>query len=663
MANADANLAGVETPNREDDAAEMVPQQGNTLTEGGANANNEENNGGTGDARIIFNPLETETTGETVVKKSRFGLEDQHVPREEDQDKWVLPEELAVFFAENTRRHVPDRDMKKFMQQYPTPSNVNCVPHLDDSARKSLKDKNLNAASDLDEDFVMIQEKIQDVMGPLGAAWGTLKLVEAGDIESTQLNAADLIDQLQKAVILVGHAMHKVSWHRRVSVLSALGKVNGAKITDVRSLLKQEKIQEIFLNNSSGDLFSAKFDEVTKTEKTSRSNFGSLFQKKESKKEPKPSKGANNNGGFRPGDKRPFSASPLQKGGGFRQDSSSNSSGNFFRRGGGNQYHRNSSSNMFRGGYNKGKLNSETFCKHAPTSNMALVSTTCASDDKGYFSYHGGYFSIGGKNSKVLGQLETSNDGQEYSEYSQGLGGAIIGPTYSNPFASGYKNEQSRGEGHGPGSREHACKRSHQGGHSEAGPVSKQRFCNSEKGRGGVSAYHQSERSESICSLPPFQDGGVKGRKEPSKGRRLDVQNGPERRLLFSPSESPLKETGSVSMERNVIRIPKSSFWSGARPKDLHKTHEGSHFLSEKTGSVPGHLPGRPAHNGAIKGKTKDGAGYNYVPVSSPWTYDKSQKVLFRPNSENRVFGGDSGQRSAHLLSAREEDQKVDFKV
>ena len=493
MADIDA-VNNTETLNREEGAVPVDAQEANPLTDGLPADNNL---GGDPPPPPPPNPQFNDDDEEPAVKKSRFNLEMEHVPREEDEDKWDLPEELANFFGEYTRKHYAEKDMKNFMKCYPCPSNISCVPQLDDSAKKSLKDIN---------------------MGPLGAAWGTLKLWKAGELTITEAHIQGLVDQLQKSVVLVGHSMQKASWYRRVNVLSAIGKTNGAKIADIKSLLKQDKIQSIFETNTSGELFSAKFDEVTKTEKTSRSNFADLFRKKEPKKEKKETKTATNSN-FKPSNslKRPFPASPLPRGGGYRE---SGNSSNWFRNGGGGQPNsRSGSSNPFRGGYGKGKLSSETFCKHAPSSNMAVILGTRASDDKGYLPDYGSILSIGGKNSKIPSQLEIIDNRQEYFEHSKGLGSAFDEPSYTNPFTSGHKNEQPRGNSHGSGSREHACKRSHQRSDPETGPVSQQRVCDPKKGGGGISTHHQLERSESVCPISPFQNGRLKGCEEPIKKR------------------------------------------------------------------------------------------------------------------------------------------------
>ena len=73
-------------------------------------------------------------------------------------------------------------------------------------------------------------------MGPLGYAWGLLKCWENKEIAAVP--GEDLVEQPEKSVILLAQAMHRVSWHRRVNMLSSLRKVNGAKITDIRALLK-----------------------------------------------------------------------------------------------------------------------------------------------------------------------------------------------------------------------------------------------------------------------------------------------------------------------------------------------------------------------------------------------------------------------------------------
>ena len=665
------NATNTETPRRVEGAAANVLTADVTETsdrmegdDGGAGQETRETPSLVDQNQLQLQDGGEDDDGEPAAKKPGFDLPE--IPREEDKGKWILPEDLAAYFASNTKRHTTDKDMLAFMHEYPTPSNVDCVPRLDESAKRSLKDKNLNPVIDIDEDFTSLQKKVQDIMGPLGAAWGILRLWKTGQCLINEETEKSLVDQIDKAVILTAHTMQRISWHRRVHVLSAIGKTNGAKNADIRALLKQDKIQQIFQNDSSGELFGKQFDEVTKSENTSRSNFAALFQPKK-KAEPKKTSTTSSASTSR---KRPFSANPSPRGGGYQQQSRQDGySSNPFRRGGngygsGNSNSSNSNSFFNRRGssYNKGNFVETTFCQHALSSNMAPIVKTRAPGDKGCFSNNGSYFTFGRENSKIPGQLENTNQRQSYFGYSKGMGGTTEWPSISNPFTSGNKDEEPRGESHGSGNREHACKRGYQGGHSEIGPVSEQCFRNSER-RGGVSTNNKSERPEPVRSLPPFQDGRIKGREESLKEGGLDVQNGSKGCLLFGSPQHPLPQTGSFSMERNPLRISLPGFRTGTSPEDFHKTHEGPHIHLKKTGSVPGHLPRRPFDNGSIEGKINDGARYNNVSFSPSRPHYQSKKVHSRTYSVDRVSGRLGGQHGALLPVAGEEDPKVDFKV
>ena len=67
--------------------------------------------------------------------------------------------------------------MKKHIEQYPVPDNLSCVPTMDANLKATIRKegKNTSSAVDLDEDWASIQSKIQDIMGPIGVAWGTLQ--------------------------------------------------------------------------------------------------------------------------------------------------------------------------------------------------------------------------------------------------------------------------------------------------------------------------------------------------------------------------------------------------------------------------------------------------------------------------------------------------------
>ena len=77
-------------------------------------------------------------------------------------------------------------------------------------------------------------------MGPLGKAWATVAQYRSGELD--ELDTKVLLDLLGMSAVAVAHTMQKISYHRRVSSLSALGKVKNVK--DIPSN-KYERIRQI----------------------------------------------------------------------------------------------------------------------------------------------------------------------------------------------------------------------------------------------------------------------------------------------------------------------------------------------------------------------------------------------------------------------------------
>ena len=159
--------------------------------------------------------------------------------REEDEGKWALPESLATHFVTYTKTHINDQDMKKNMKLYALPTNIDCVPTMDNTFKGLLRKEKAASAIDVDGDWEVVQRKVQDVMGPLGMIWEDCKRYEREETE--ELDITGLCDRLDMAVLSLGHAMQKISWFRRVHSLSALGALKSVKDT-----LKEEKVKKIF---------------------------------------------------------------------------------------------------------------------------------------------------------------------------------------------------------------------------------------------------------------------------------------------------------------------------------------------------------------------------------------------------------------------------------
>ena len=114
-------------------------------------------------------------------------------------------------------------------------------------------------------------------MGPLGVAWSQCALFKKGDL--AELDGFQLADILELSVLSLAHVVQKISWYRRVNCLSALGPVKNARDT-----LKEEKVQKIFVEDSSTNLFPKEFDEHLKSMQGTRVNVVKHFKPEEKKK-------------------------------------------------------------------------------------------------------------------------------------------------------------------------------------------------------------------------------------------------------------------------------------------------------------------------------------------------------------------------------------------
>ena len=140
---------------------------------------------------------------------------------EADKNKWTLPQELADNFATYTKLHITDKDWASNMEEYPPPSNVDAVPNMDNNFKRLLKDEGQNAAIDADHDLSNLQRKVEGIMGPLGKAWSECARFKRGEVD--KVDVYKVCQQLGMASVAVAHAMQKISYHRRITSLSALG--------------------------------------------------------------------------------------------------------------------------------------------------------------------------------------------------------------------------------------------------------------------------------------------------------------------------------------------------------------------------------------------------------------------------------------------------------
>ena len=572
-------------------------------------------------------------------KTTGFGL--RKLVKQADQFKWEMPLELAEHFMVHTRTHVTDADMKLNMEEFPVPSNIDCVLTLDNTVRNLLKKDNKSAVVDQDSDWMTVQQKLQDVMGPLGAAWTQCAMFKKGDVENVDVYS--LAETLELSVLSLAHVVQKISWFRRVHSLAALGTIKNARET-----LKDEKIQEIFEKDTSNSLIPKEFDD--QLEKGTRKHLVKHFKPDAKDAKKKKTDSSSTTTKFK--DRRfvnqrpPFPSSPSKRGGG--------NSGSYY---GKNPFTRYSD-----GGRRGQGKHARAQGLHAFISRLAVSSKTCSSKFEKPISSKGSSGSTGWKNSEVLSQLEVTNQRPRDSEYSEGLGDTITGHSDSNQNSSRHKDEQSRGTGNGQGDRKHVGQGCHQGSHPQEGSIPKQCICDPKRG-GTVPPHNQPEGVERVCSLPSLQDGGSERCKTSFETGGLDVQDRPEGRIFFSSPGHSLTKAGPIQLERKAVRIPLPSLRLRPCTKDIHKDDEGPNSSVKEAGNSSSDIPRRHVDYGVLTGTSDQSKGYNHVPVLPPRPDNKHEKVSLVPFPGAGIFGS-SGQQPDHgLLPVQGKETKIDFEV
>ena len=584
----------------------------------------------------------------TPTEKPSFQL--RKVVREEDQYKWELNSELAEHFREYALIHYSDVDMKKTLKEFPTPSNLNCIPVMDNAFKSLLRKEKKGNHIDVDKDWETVQNKVQEVMEPLGEAWQRCKLYQRGD--EKLIDVFQVGEILDVAVMALGHAVQNISWFRRVHSLSALGTLKNVKET-----LKEEKVKSIMEKDSTNNLFPKEFDDVLKADKGKRTNLLAHFKPDTKEK------------------KKTTSSSTITKPGGDRNDRRfvqrpsynqrspfpANPSGS--NRGGGSYYSQNQKNPSYHNKGRQGKhAGGKTQDQHAFVSRLVACSEACTSKPKTTIPCEGSSFTPSGKNSEIHKQLEKDHQRSVGLGDRQGLGDPSAG--YSNPdkITPWHSNEQPGGAGNGQGDRKHAGQRGHSGGNPKGGSIPEQCLRHPERG-GTVQTHHKPETIEPIRPIPSFQDGGSEGCKVPSPERGLDVQDRSKGRVLLSSPGYSIPKTGPIQVERDPVRVPVSSLRLRPSPKDFHKIDESPNSIAAETRHSACDIPGRLTDHGLHKRGGGQGQRHSDVPVLPPGPNHKHEEVSLVPFTGARVLGSHDQQPINDVLPIRGENPEIDFIV
>ena len=88
-----------------------------------------------------------------------------------------------------------------------------------------------------DSNFVKLQQKLLDVMGPLSKVWTIVEKASIFSFEQVEVSLPEILTNLNQNVMLLGQAFNKISYLRR---FGALKQITGDP-RNTKQLLKEKK--------------------------------------------------------------------------------------------------------------------------------------------------------------------------------------------------------------------------------------------------------------------------------------------------------------------------------------------------------------------------------------------------------------------------------------
>ena len=175
---------------------------------------------------------------------------------QDDQFKWVLPDNMAKYANCHFNQYVQERELKE--------SILIENPKLDEFMSHLLKENNQASLCALDTTLEKIQKKNTDIMGPLSKVWHALESSTTAPDDEADLTIQDWLNLVLQTVLLVGQTNNTISYHRRLSALPGAMKCS----SQAKSVIKDKSA---LLENSGKELFGKYFhDQITDTIKAQK---------------------------------------------------------------------------------------------------------------------------------------------------------------------------------------------------------------------------------------------------------------------------------------------------------------------------------------------------------------------------------------------------------
>ena len=504
---------------------------------------------------------------------------------------WELPEDLANFLQDRCQIYMTEKELEDFTT-IPAPSNVKAPTKLDPFIKALVEKKGLNKVISQDGEHQKIHEKLYQVMGPLSSAWTKLQDV-VNEKENAENEPESVLKNINEAIVLLGQVINKVTYERRLSILSGLNDMKQAK-----SLLK-DNLED--LNTETKFLFGETFQKHVKTTAKAQESAEKLFAKSGSKRKWSATNRPNQQG-LSPSYQgpRPSGGAPTQRG-----------RGNWNRRG-------KKDSNLYSQGPSKGQAMGTRKPSTCPSQTKIAFSRWPKKDK--YTSVCGKTEVFSGKLGSVDFRPENSRDCERVETSHKRQTSTMEGAKGDSNVPGEKGNSEKRDSDYdteGCPERGTICK----------GPVSVNNFCEAQKGSKQISTNYQSKESEQLHALHPLQNGRDEKCVRPVESGRLHDKDRFEGCLLAYPNTPREPKVFTFSVGGKALRNVCSSFWSGTRSTNFHKIIKSTFDSPEETDGEISSLLGRPTDYRINEGRSNPVEGLCTVSASETWLLDKLGKI------------------------------------
>ena len=470
-----------------------------------------------------------------------------------------------------------------------------------------------------------IQNKILDIMGPLGKLWATLEQAQESDDMECDLEA--LLTLVQQAVLMTGQTNVLVNHNRRLIVLSRFFRDN----KKAGEVLGQN---EELLRSNDQALFGRPF-------------FKALHRKAKGNKKSKEIR-AELGSGIKRGNTIRFSANTKSKGKG--EQSSAGPNRHPFRkslpsvRGGGGR----GRGSTRRGGANSGGYRQKRYVfissKHTSTPSRYSTQAKIGKQSSGSPNYSGLKIvrnkrgpAVRGEDTFLSPQLGKNNSRFSSTRGHNRLQTRFNSQSCTTQGASCPKFLRSRASTDRRGDSRHAKQRGNRNHPEEQRAVSKSHLSKIEE-RPVVPPSVQLEEAERVHTLRALQDGGDANVGRHNQTRRPHVQDRFEGRLLLHPSCKGAQATPEIFMEKSALSVQSASVRSGVSSTYFHKDSEANYQSFETSRSPLDNFLGRPNSSTSGEGRGTARLSQCHVDVGTLRVCNKPKEVRGDPNTKDRIL-------------------------